>query len=129
MFSSFFDSILCNTMMSKNPEGSTFYIFWHCDTVQKSNFHKNRKFLKSLKGPFQLFQILHVEFHKTQSPLSFYNFRKSADFGRSRFVYHLICTINYFHGWVKSRCAVLYFIVSLFASFKIIFETECAASI
>ena len=35
-----FVSTFCNTMdvwMSKTPKGSPFYIFWHCDTVQKSH--------------------------------------------------------------------------------------------
>ena len=46
--------ILQHKGCQKNPKGSLFYIFWHCDTVQKSHFKIfSRKFFKISQGsPF-----------------------------------------------------------------------------
>ena len=74
--------------------GSPFYIFRHCDNVQKSHFHFFWKFHKVPKGShFNFFLICNqLEFHKAQRvpPFTTLSLRYSANFGRSRlvFVFH-----------------------------------------
>ena len=70
-------SIFCNTMGVKNPKGSPFYIFRHCDTVQKSHFQFFfRKFLKISPGsPFNFFSYFATNWSFTKPKGSpFYNF-------------------------------------------------------
>ena len=72
--------------MSKIAKGPPFYIFRHCDTVQKSHL---KNFFMSPKGPPSIFFILcnQPEFHKARrSPFSILSLRYGADFGRSRLV-------------------------------------------
>ena len=62
--------------MSKNPKGSPFYIFWHCDTVQKSHFKFFPEISKISQGsPLHFFFIFcnRLKFNKIQR-VTFYNF-------------------------------------------------------
>ena len=76
----------------KFPKDPPFYIFRHCDTVQKSyfkfflgNFHK------FLKGPlfFHILQPTGVSQSPKGPPFTILSLRFSADFGRSRLVLKL----------------------------------------
>ena len=75
-----FVSIFCNTIDSKKIP---FYIFWHCDTVQKSH-------LKIFpKGPPLFFSYFATNwsFQSPKGPpFTILSLRYSADFGRSRLV-------------------------------------------
>ena len=88
-----FVSILCNNECQKIPKGPLFYIFRHCDTVQRSHFKFFRKFSKISQGSVLLSICFifcnQLEFHKAQKVASFTNLslRYSADFGRSRLVF------------------------------------------
>ena len=75
--------------MSENSKGSPpFYIFRHCDTVQKSHFKIFLgNFFQSLKGPpFNFFFIFcnQLEFHKAQR-VPFYIFRHCDTVQKSHF--------------------------------------------
>ena len=65
-----FVSIFCNTMDVKKSQRVPFYIFWHCDTVQKSH-QKNffGKFFHVSKGsPLQFFSNFLQPAGVSQSP-------------------------------------------------------------
>ena len=83
--------------MSKHPKGSPFYIFRHCDTVQKSHFNFFWEFFSSpQRAALQFFFIFcnQLEFHKARRvpPFTILSLRYSADFGRSRLVCFLQTT-------------------------------------
>ena len=79
--------------MLKNPEGSTFYIFRHCDTVQISHFFRKVSNV-SIGILLFFFHIFNLEFQKAQRVPSFtilknlriLSLRYIAAFGRSRLV-------------------------------------------
>ena len=84
-----FVSIFCNTTDVKKSQRVPFYIFRHCDTVQKSHFKKFfGKFFHVPKGsPLQFFFIFSWSFTKLEGPpLSILSLRYGADFGRSQLV-------------------------------------------
>ena len=88
-----FLSIFSNSIdVKKIPKGLFFYIFWHCDTVQKSLFPKKifGNFFKShQRVPLQFFHILQpagVSQSPKGPPFTILSLRYSADFGRSRLV-------------------------------------------
>ena len=54
-FSPSFVSIFCNNGCQKILKRPPFYIFRHCDTVQKSHFKKFFGIFKNLKGPPLIF--------------------------------------------------------------------------
>ena len=77
----------------KIAKGPPFYIFWHCDTVQKSHFKKfSGKFFHAPKGsPLQFFFIFATSWSSTKpegSPFSILSLRYGADFGRPRLVFY-----------------------------------------
>ena len=77
--------------MSKNPKGSPFYIFRHCDTFQKSHFKIFFGiFFKSPKCSPHFFHILQpagVSQSPRGPPFTILSLRYSAGFGRSRLVF------------------------------------------
>ena len=86
-----FVSIFCNTMDVKKSQRVPFYIFRHCDTVQKSHF-KNffGKFFHVPKGSPIFFHFFATSWSFTKpegSPFSILSLRYDADFGRSRLVH------------------------------------------
>ena len=86
--------ILQHNGCQKIAKGPPFYIFRHCDTVQKSQF-KNFLgiFFMSPKGPplifFSFLQPAGVSQSPKGPPFSILSLRYGADFGRSRLVYIL----------------------------------------
>ena len=75
----------------KIAKGPPFYIFRHCDTVQKSllnNFSENF-FMSPKSPPFIFFSFFAASWSFTKpegSPFSILSLRYGADFGRSRVV-------------------------------------------
>ena len=77
--------------MSKNRKGPPFYIFRHCDTVQKSHFQKFLgNFFMSPKVPpsfkKNFLQPAGVSQSPKGPPFPILSLRYGADFGRSRLV-------------------------------------------
>ena len=75
-----FASIFCNTMDIKKSQRAPFYIFRHCDAVQKSHFQIFfRKFLNISQGPpFNFFSNFATNWSFTKPKGSpFYNFEPS----------------------------------------------------
>ena len=64
--------------MSKNPKGSPFYIFWRCDTVQKSHFKFFfGSFAKISQGSPLIFSYFATNWSFTKPKGSpFYNFER-----------------------------------------------------
>ena len=88
--------ILQHNGCQKIANGPPFYIFWHCDTVQKSHF-KNffGKFFHVPKGSpfnfvFHFLQPAGVSQSPKGPPFSILSLRYGADFGRSRLVLPVI---------------------------------------
>ena len=68
--------ILQHNGCHKNPKGPHFYIFRHCDIVQKFRF----LILKSPKGPLEFFHVLQQTGVSKSPKAPFYNFKNFALF-------------------------------------------------
>ena len=83
-----FFNILQHNGCQKIPKGPPFTFFWHCDTVQKSQFSIFLgNFFKSPKGSpsifFHILQPAGVSQSPKGPPFTILSLRYSADFGRS----------------------------------------------